>query len=502
LGIVMAAETVTLRRVVAADPAARADGDLDRPLRAVCTDSRTAQPGSLFVAIRGMRTDGHLFIGEAVRAGAVAVAYERPTAAASLPPRIARVHAPDTRRFAALAAAVFYGRPSDSLCLVGVTGTNGKTTVTHLLYAIFRAAGHEAGILGTLGHRLGSEVAPGERTTPDSVDLQDLLRRMVDAGVTHAAMEVSSHGLALRRPLGCSFDAAVLTNVTQDHLDFHPSAEDYLQAKMLLFTEYADAARPRKELQGIINADDPSAERVRQVARCRLTSYGVEQPAEVRAEAVQTGREGLQFDLVGRFGRRPLRLRLCGSFNVYNALAAAASGVALGYEVDLVAEALSAAPPVPGRFEYVDEGQPFAVVVDYAHTPDGLANVLRAAREIATGRVICVFGCGGDRDKSKRPLMGAVAGGLADLAIVTSDNPRSEDPEAIIADIVPGLNGAAHVVEADREQAIRRGLELCRPGDVLLIAGKGHETCQIFRDRTIEFDDRAVAARILRELRA
>ncbi len=494
----MTAKSVTLRKLLAADLKARAFGAVETPIRAVCADSRLVSPGSLFVAIRGFRTDGHRFIGQAVRAGAVAVAYARPAAAASVPPHITRIHAPDTRRFAALAAAAFYGRPADALRLVGVTGTNGKTTVAHLLYTIFRAAGHEAGAIGTLGGRLGTQETRAQLTTPDSVELQALLRRMVDSGITHVAMEVSSHGLALHRPLGCTFDAAVLTNVTQDHLDFHASAEEYLQAKLLLFTEYADA--PQKQLRGIVNADDASVDRVRQAARCTLTTYGIRQAADVRAENLAVSRDGLCFDLVGAFGRRPLRLGLRGSFNAYNALAAAACAFALGHEPDLVVGALAGAPPVPGRFEYVNAGQDFAVVVDYAHTPDGLANVLRAAREVTDGRIICVFGCGGDRDASKRPLMGSVAAELADFAIVTSDNPRSEEPEAIVGDILPGLDGTEYAVEVDRAEGIRRGIKLCRPGDLLLIAGKGHETHQILGDRTVEFDDRVVAARIIREL--
>ena len=493
---------VPLADLLASVPDVRLTGDPRQPIGAVCADSRQAQPGCLFVAIRGLATDGHRFVPDAVRAGAVAVAYEDEWAVAGLADLIARLHVPDSRRFAALAAAAFYGTPSAGLCLVGVTGTNGKTTVTYLLDTIFRAAGAETGVIGTLGWQLGSERLPTVRTTPEAPELQALLRRMAAEGVTHVALEVSSHGLALHRVLGCKFDAAVFTNLTQDHLDFHADLDDYLAAKLRLFTDYADAARPQKQLVGVVNLDDPGGRQIAAGARCRLSTYAIEADADLRA--AQVTREGhctrFVLEAATQGQRRQVNLPSVGRFSVYNALAAAACGLALGFDLDLIADALAQAPRVPGRFELVDEGQPFQVVVDYAHTPDGLANVLRAARDLTRGRLICVFGCGGDRDPDKRPRMGRVVGQLADLAIVTSDNPRSEEPHAIIAQILPGLDGAQYVVEADREQAIRRGLELCRPGDLLLIAGKGHETYQVFRDRTIEFDDRAVARSILRSM--
>ncbi|MFQ6131129.1 MAG: UDP-N-acetylmuramoyl-L-alanyl-D-glutamate--2,6-diaminopimelate ligase [Armatimonadota bacterium] len=491
-----------LNRLLAQTPDVRLAGDRHTPITAICMDSRQARPGCLFVAVRGLTTDGHRFIPEAVRAGAAAVAYEDETAVAALGEDVVRLHVPDTRRFAALAATAFYGTPSAELTLIGVTGTNGKTTVTHLLEAIFRAAGASTGLIGTLGRRIGGQSLPAERTTPEAPEIQALLRRMADEGVTHVALEVSSHGLALHRTLGCKFDAAVFTNLTQDHLDFHADLDDYLESKLRLFTDYAQAARPDKDLVGVVNLDDAGGRQIAARARCRLFTYAIEADADLRAADLALDAHHTRFQLELADRRTEATVPSVGRFSVYNALAAAACALALDVDADTIVAALANAPSVPGRFELVDEGQPFRVVVDYAHTPDGLANVLRAARDLTDGRLICVFGCGGDRDHDKRPRMGRVVGELADLAIVTSDNPRSEEPDDIIAQILPGLNGAHYLVEVDREQAIRRGLESCRPGDLLLIAGKGHETYQIFRDRTVEFDDRAVARNILRSLSA
>lgn len=482
-------------------PGAIRRGDVDGRVRAVCTDSRHVTPGALFVAIKGFVTDGHEYIDDALRRGAVAVVYEDASAAARVPAEVAAARVTNSRRAAALIATEFYRCPSAELTLVGVTGTNGKTTVTRFLESIFDAALKRAGAITTVGRRIGDESISAPCTTPHSVELQQLLRRMVAAGVTHAAMEVSSHALALDGVLGCKFDAAVFTNLTRDHLDFHGTIEQYLAAKCRLFSEYADAAAPQKRMVGIVNADDPAAERVIRRAKCPVTTYAIDCDADVRAHGAAMTVAGSSFVLRGPDWELPVRLPAPGRFNVYNATAAAACALELGLAREAVQVGLESAPPVPGRFELIREGQDFCVIVDFAHTPDGLRNVLQSARAITQGRVLCVFGCGGDRDRSKRPIMGEIAGRLADLAIVTSDNPRSEAPSAIIDEIVAGIQGTGYAIEADREAAIGQAIQTAEAGDTVVIAGKGHETYQVFRDRTIHFDDREVARRMLRASR-
>jgi UDP-N-acetylmuramoyl-L-alanyl-D-glutamate--2,6-diaminopimelate ligase len=375
------------------------------------------------------------------------------------------------------------------MTLVGVTGTNGKTTITYLLEAIFRVAGRAVGVIGTTGVRIDGRAVPFPRTTPEAVDLQRLLAEMVDAGVGAAAMEVSSHGLAQHRVDGTRFDVAVFTNLTQDHLDFHGSIEEYLAAKARLFT-------PALADRAVINVDVPEGRGL--VGRIPTTTYGVAADADVRATDVRVTAGGIAFGVDGVVVRSPLR----GRFNVDNCLAALATGRVLGFDDAVTAEAIASVAGVPGRVEPVEAGQDFLVIVDYAHTPDSVENVLRAARPLASGRVLVVFGCGGDRDRAKRPLMGRAATAHADLAIVTSDNPRSEDPLAIIAEIEPGARegGGHYVVEPDRRAAIRLAMAEARPGDVVVIAGKGHETSQELAGRTIAFDDRLVAAEELAAL--
>ncbi len=475
---------------------------LPGPVLGITADSRQVKPGYLFVAIPGYTVDGHQFIAEAIGRGAVAVVYQDATVVEEIPETVTAVRVPNTRRAAAEIADVFYRHPSGALTLVGVTGTNGKTTVTLMVDRIARAAGETTGVIGTLGVTLSGEERDSARTTPDAIELQALLAEMRQRGVNHVSMEVSSHGLVLDRVWGCAFDAAIFTNLTQDHLDFHADVGDYYAAKRRLFTDYADLARPEKEMVGVVNVDDPAGARLAQEARCRVVSYAWEQPAQVRGRDLQSTRRGLNLavQFPGNETALPLRLSLLGRFNAYNALAAAAYGWARGYPAEAIREGLEGLPAVPGRFERVEAGQEFTVVVDYAHTPDALHNVIAAARDLQPRRVLCLIGCGGDRDRTKRPLMGRIATTEADLAILTSDNPRTEDPRAILEEMRAGAEGSSYQVIVDRREAIHTAVGLCQPGDLLIIAGKGHEQYQIVGDRVLPFDDRLVAREALESL--
>ena len=461
-------------------------------------DSRQIAAGDIFVAIRGFATDGHLFISEAIAKGACAVVLEDEAFAPRGEESIPWVCVPSSRRAAAILADELYGHPSQRLTLAGVTGTNGKTTVSLMLDSIFRAAGHRTGVIGTLGRGIAGAWQEADRTTPDAIELQELLADMVDAGVTHLAMEVSSHALDLDRVYGCRFAGAVFTNLSQDHLDFHSGLDEYLEAKLRLFTDYADMAGSERPMVGAVNVDDPAGARVAEEARCRVIRYGTNGDSEVRARAADLRSDGVGFDLVVNEIATRVRLRLTGHFNVHNALGAAACCHGLGFELDDIVAGLESLEAVPGRFERVAEGQAYSVIVDYAHTPGALQNVLGAARALSPKRLVCVMGCGGDRDRGKRPMMGKVATENADLTIITSDNSRSEDPLAIIEDIKGGIIGGDYVVEPDRRQAIAKAIEMCLPGDMVLIAGKGHETYQEFADRRIDFDDRVVAREAIR----
>jgi len=449
-------------------------------------DAREAGPSSLYFCIRGSRADGHDFAPEAVANGAVALVVER---ALELP--VPQLVVEDARRAMPLAADEFFGRPTEQLEVAGVTGTNGKTTTAFLLYAILAAAGRRPGLLGTIESRVGGERRPAIRTTPEAIDLQRTFREMLDAGDRSAAVEATSHGSELGRLDRVRFSALVFTNLTQDHLDFHGTLERYFDAKRRLFTE----ARP----PAAVNVGDEHGRRLAEELRGHneLLTFGLVDDAELRPEDLELGPRGAHL----RAGGIELETRLRGRFNVENVLGAVAAARLLGIDDDAIAYGVRELRGVPGRFEAVDEGQPFAVLVDYAHTPDSLENVLRTARDLAQNRVICVFGCGGDRDRGKRPLMGRIATGLADLAIVTSDNPRSEEPEAIIAEILEGT-GSEAAIEPDRREAIARAVADAGEGDVVVIAGKGHEQGQQFADRTIPFDDREVAREALRRLGA
>ena len=454
-------------------------------------DARCVTPGALFVCVPGFSSDGHDFAPDALARGAVALVVERP-----LDLDVPQLLVPDAREAMGLAAAAFYGFPSRELPVAGVTGTNGKTTTAFILYAILAAAGRRPGLLGTVESRIGGERRAVKHTTPESVDLQRTFREMLDAGDRSCAMEASSHGSELRRLTGVRFAALAFTNLSQEHLDLHGTLEAYFDAKRRLFVEPdVDGRRP----PAAVNVGDAHgrrlAEELHSLGEMPLT-FGLTDRAELGADELEIDASGSRLVVSGL----RLETRLRGRFNVENVLAAVALARLLGVEDKAIATGVSHVQGVPGRFEAVDEGQPFAVLVDYAHTPLALENVLAEARGLANGRVICVFGCGGDRDRGKRPVMGEVASRLADTVIVTSDNPRSEDPLEIIREVVSGTDGGVEV-EPDRAEAIARALERAEEGDVVLIAGKGHEPGQEIAGETIPFDDGQVARDVLRRLR-
>jgi UDP-N-acetylmuramoyl-L-alanyl-D-glutamate--2,6-diaminopimelate ligase len=460
------------------------------------------EPGWVFFAVRGAHTDGHRFVPEAIARGAAALVVEAGREEGlPMPPAGAMAVVEDTRAAMAPMARAFYDDPSSRLTLAGVTGTNGKTTTTLMLDAIFRAAGYASGVIGTVEYRIGSRRMKAAHTTPESVDLQALLAELVGEGASHAAMEVSSHALSLHRVDGCQFAAAVFTNLTPEHLDFHANMKEYLEVKRRLFQD-PQYLPERGERVNAINVDDGGGKQIAKSASGRTLTYGLEGNADCRAEQLRLGADGTSFAAILPTGRALVRMRLVGRFNVYNALAALAASVGLGIPVEAAAAGLAGMEPVPGRFERVP-ARTRTVLVDYAHSPDGLTRALETARQLTRGRVILVFGCGGDRDRTKRPVMGGIAGRLADHCVITSDNPRSEQPEAIIEEIMAGVPPEARgkcAVESDRAAAIRRAIAEARPEDLVLIAGKGHENYQIFADRTIHFDDREVAAAALGEI--
>ncbi len=463
--------------------------DVDVEITDLAYDSRRVRPGALFFCVRGAASDGHDFAAVAVAAGAAALVVERPLGLG-----VAEVVVPSARAAMGPVAVRFFGDPTRELAVVGVTGTNGKTTTAFLVRALLEACGRRCGLLGTVTSVVGGEERPVARTTPEAIDLQGAFRAMQEGGDECCAMEVSSHALELGRTAGVRFAAGIFTNLTQDHLDFHGTMEQYFQAKRRLFA-------PTPPGVSVINVDDPYGRRLAGELAGAAT-FAIDGEADYRASEVRVGFEGCQFHVLTPTGEREVALPLPGRFNVANALGALAAVHSLGGDLDTLVAALERGVRVPGRFERVDEGQGFAVLVDYAHTPDSLENVLRAARELARGRVICVFGAGGDRDRGKRPLMGEIAAHLADVVVVTSDNPRSEAPEAIIGEILEGARRACRPAGAalpvmdivDRRAAIERAIAQAGPGDVVVVAGKGHEQGQEFANGSkVPFDDVTVA---------
>ena len=465
-------------------------GDPGIEVGKVTHDSRRCDEGSLFVAIRGLTTDGNQFVEAARKKGAVAVVSEQPPLEG-----VPWVRVGSAREALAGLSAALLGHPGRDLALVGITGTNGKTTTAYMIDSAIRESGDAAGLLGTVEYRIGDRVAEAVRTTPESSDLQALLREMVDAGCRRAVLEVSSHALTLRRVHGLEFAVAVFTNLTRDHLDFHGDMESYFAEKRILFDSLL-----REDGRAVVNVDDDHGAELARTTTRKVWTCSLASGADFTAEEVRLSLEGTRFRARTPFGVFEMQTPLLGRFSVQNALGAFGASHALGLPPDAVQRGIASLKGVPGRMERIDAGQDFTVLVDYAHTDDALKNLLEAVRELEPRRVITVFGCGGDRDRSKRPLMGAVAARLSDVVILTSDNPRSEPPETIIEDVrrgIPSSRAEETRVVIDRREAIARALELGREGVVVVIAGKGHETRQVLRERTVPFDDRQVVREIL-----
>ena len=482
---------------------AKLSGDGRTPISGIRIDSRKVMPGDLFICVPGLVNDGHRFAGQAKQMGAAALVVER-----DVDVDLPKIFVKDARFAMAVFAAHFYGYPSRELKLIGVTGTNGKTTTAMLIEQMLRDCGMRTGLMGTVGTKIGDGWFEAERTTMDAVDLQMNLRRMADIGTDFCVMEVSSHALELGRVKGCRFRTALFTNLTQDHLDFHVTMERYKAAKGLLFARLGNEfeADPDKRRYAVLNKDDPASDDFSRMTSAEVVTYGFGDGADVRASGVSVTPKGTRFSC-SAFGRQiDVAMKLIGKFNVSNALAALSAVLLEGVPLERAARALESAAGAPGRMEMVDEGQPFLVVVDYAHTPDGLENALATIREFARGRVITVFGCGGERDRTKRPLMGGIAARLSDIVVVTSDNPRSEPEEVIIDDIESGIpeekrDPSRYARIADRKAAIKRAIEWASEDDVVLIAGKGHETYQVIGGVNIPFDDREVAKEAIRGIR-
>ena len=458
-------------------------------------DSRRVGQGFLFFAFAGARSDGREFAQSALERGAVAVASELP---APSPFQGTWIEVEHGRQALALASGNFYGHPDQRLGLTGITGTNGKTTSAFLIDSVLHSAGKTTAMVGTIEYRLAGQVQTAVNTTPESLDLYRIFHTLEQAGGSHATMEVSSHALALGRVYGITFHTAVFTNLTRDHLDFHENMENYFAAKRLLFAPQG-AAPPR---WAVINADDPYGPKIQPPKDTQVLRYGFSNGADLRAAGLEMNFEGLR--LTVEHGREKVKLTsaLVGKINAYNILAACGTALSYGFDWPAIARGIAECRRVPGRFESIEQGQPFMVVVDYAHTDDALRNVISVARELHPKRVITLFGCGGDRDRAKRPLMGMAAAEASDFVVLTSDNPRSEDPLGIMNDAMVGLRrfDTPHLAEPDREKAIRAALEAARPGDLVILAGKGHEPYQVLKDRVIHFDDREVARAALRDM--
>src|SRR5580658_7394375 len=469
-------------------------GDLGKvPITGLEYDSRRVEPGFLFFAFPGARSDGREFAAQAMEKGAVATVSALPPPDGFLGRWIEVEHG---RQALALASRNFYRSSTKRLKLTGVTGTNGKTTTTFLIDAVLRAAGMTTALVGTIEYRLAGQVRPAVNTTPESLDLYRLFEELDQAGGTHATMEVSSHALALGRVYGITFHTAVFTNLTRDHLDFHHTMEEYFAAKRLLFAPDGTTAPG----WAVINSDDPYSRQI--PAAPHTLRYGFEEGADLRGSSLEMNFDGLRFTVEQGGERVQLTSPLVGKFNAYNILAACGAALSYGLDWTTITRAIAHSPRVPGRFESVQQGQPFLIVVDYAHTDDALRNVISVARELHPKRVITLFGCGGDRDRAKRPLMAQAAAEASDYVVLTSDNPRSEDPLNIMNDALVGLRrfDTPHTIEPDRAKAIRAALKEARAGDIVILAGKGHETYQVLKDRVIHFDDREVARDVLREL--
>ncbi|KAA5807265.1 UDP-N-acetylmuramoyl-L-alanyl-D-glutamate--2,6-diaminopimelate ligase [Thermoanaerobacterium thermosaccharolyticum] len=462
-------------------------GNVDVDIRGICYDSRNSKDGSMFVAIKGFKSDGADYIGDAIERGAVAVLVDGEI---SIDKDITLIKVQNTRKSLAKIASNYYGDPSKQLFLIGVTGTNGKTSVTYMIKSILESQNNKVGLIGTIQNMIGDKVYPTERTTPESLDLQRYLRLMVDEGVKYVVMEVSSHSLALNRVDECDFDIAVFTNLTQDHLDFHKTMDDYANAKAKLFRMAKTAC--------VINIDDDYSSLIIENSNAKVVTYGIKDYAYIMAKDIKNDIKGAKYTVQIEDIKSDIALKIPGLFSVYNSLAAISVAFILGIPLQSVKMALKDVK-IKGRFEVLDIDAPYNVVIDYAHTPDGLENLMKAFGEYDTGRKILLFGCGGDRDKGKRPKMGEVAGKYADFVIITSDNPRSEDPMQIISEIEMGIKNTncPYKIIENRKEAIKYALSIAKDNDIVILAGKGHETYQVLKDRVIDFDEREIVKEIL-----
>ena len=479
----------------------RVEGPQTAEVCHITADSRTVQEGSLFICLVGATVDGHSFVEKAVQDGAVAVVVSKPV---TVPDHVAVIYVEDTRQALQAAVPFFYDYPASKMRMIGVTGTNGKTTTTHIIAHLLRSQGYTVGVIGTVHILIDDQSYPIHNTTPDVADLQQILQQMVDAGVTHCIMEVSSHALALGRTAGVEYDTAVFTNLTQDHLDFHKTFDNYLAAKAKLFKQVSASYQVKEGKGAVINVDDAYGQSIVDVTTSPMITYSTEGKGSMNASDLTVTAKSSQFTLNYDGKSYPISTKIAGMFNVYNTLAAVGATLYEGLSMEEIVKGLATFTAVPGRFELIEEGQDFAVVVDYAHTPDGLENILQTAKKIVENRILVVFGCGGDRDATKRPIMGRIAAQFGDRVFVTSDNPRTEDPVRIVKDVEVGVREGLHddvtyEVIVDRREAIHKAIAEATTGDVVIIAGKGHEDYQILKDETIHFDDREVAREALKE---
>jgi UDP-N-acetylmuramoyl-L-alanyl-D-glutamate--2,6-diaminopimelate ligase len=466
----------------------------DLEITSIENDNRKVQNGSLFICIKGYTVDGHNFAESAVKNGARAILAERP-----LPLDVPVIIVKDTARAMAVLADAFYGQPTKKLRLIGITGTNGKTTTSHMIEKIFADKGQKTGLIGTMYTKIADKTMETKNTTPESLTLQKTFHQMVHDGVETAVMEVSSHALDLGRVHGCDYDIAVFTNLTQDHLDYHKTMEEYKRAKSLLFAQLGNTFDNHKPKFAILNGDDPASEMFARSTAAHVVTYGIDHPADFRAENIEMTSSGTKFDIILGNVKHPMAIQLIGKFSVYNILASVAAAYVSGIPLPDIIHSLESMKGVAGRFELVNAGQDYTVIVDYAHTPDSLENVLKTIQQFAKKRVFVIVGCGGDRDRTKRPLMAQIACRYATDPIFTSDNPRSEDPLSILKEMEAGVQGASYLTIPNRKEAIKMAVNQASSGDVILIAGKGHETYQIIGDVVHDFDDRLVAREAIEE---
>ena len=479
----------------------KVEGPVTAEVSHITADSRTVQEGSLFICLVGATVDAHTFVDKAVEDGAVAIIASKPV---TVPDHVAVLYVEDTRQALQDAVPFFYDYPASKMRMIGVTGTNGKTTTTHIIAHLLRSQGYTVGVIGTVHILIDDQSYPIHNTTPDVADLQQILQQMVDAGVTHCIMEVSSHALALGRTAGVEYDTAVFTNLTQDHLDFHKTFDNYLAAKATLFKQVSASYQVKEGKGAVINVDDAYGQAIVDVTTAPMITYSTEDKGTMNASNLSVTAKSSEFTLNYGDASYTIQTKIAGLFNVYNTLAAVGACVYEGLTMDDIVKGLRTFTAVPGRFELIEEGQDFAVVVDYAHTPDGLENILQTAKKIVEHRILVVFGCGGDRDATKRPIMGRITAQYGDRVFVTSDNPRTEDPVQIVKDVEVGVkeglrDGVDYDVIVDRREAIFAAIAEAKAGDVVIIAGKGHEDYQILKDETIHFDDREVAREALKE---